>query len=166
MKVYFVKKEGGNLFGGDHFLSGAENYLLHKAMVYHDQQRIEAGGKEKVSDEVTGDLLEGARCVGPNRSEQWNGGVYIHLVLLAQGTTVDVFPYELCEAWLPEFSSNELTGLKITGVSGSLVVMAVGEDGVIERILQRNIDMTFVGQNMVIKLPVRETGLEGSGDVL
>jgi len=46
----FVEEKGGDSFGGDGFLSGAENYPLSKTMVYHDQERIEAGGGGKVGD--------------------------------------------------------------------------------------------------------------------
>jgi len=46
----FVEEKGGNSFGGDRFLSGAENYPLSKAMVYHDQERIETGGGREVGD--------------------------------------------------------------------------------------------------------------------
>jgi len=56
----FVEEKGGDSFGGDGFLSRAENYPLSKAMVYHDQERIEACGGRKVSDQIAGDLLEGS----------------------------------------------------------------------------------------------------------
>ena len=46
----FVEEKGGNPFGGDGLLSGAENYPLSKAMVYHDQERIKAGRGGKVGD--------------------------------------------------------------------------------------------------------------------
>ena len=59
-KVDFVEKERGNTFSSDVFLCGAENYPLCKPMVDHNQKGIEAGGDREVSDEVTGDLLEGA----------------------------------------------------------------------------------------------------------
>ena len=36
MKVDLVKKEGDYPLSGDGFLSGAENYPLHKAMVDHN----------------------------------------------------------------------------------------------------------------------------------
>ena len=36
-KVNFIEEEGGNPFGSDGFLCGAENYLLCKPMVDHDQ---------------------------------------------------------------------------------------------------------------------------------
>jgi len=45
-----VEEKGGDSFGSDSFLSGAENYPLSKAMVYHNQERIEAGGGWEVGD--------------------------------------------------------------------------------------------------------------------
>ena len=45
-----MEEKGGDSFGGDGFLSGAENYPLSKAMVYHNQERIEASGGGEVSD--------------------------------------------------------------------------------------------------------------------
>ena len=34
------------------------------------------------------------------------------------------------------------------------MIMTVGKDGTAEGVLQGNIDMTFVGQDVIIKLPV------------
>ena len=82
-KVYFVEKERSNPFSGDILLCGTENHPLSKPMVDHDQKRIEAGERREVGDKVTGDLLEGAGGGGANRSERWDGGVGICLVLLA-----------------------------------------------------------------------------------
>ena len=76
-KVYFMEEKGDYPFGGDRFLSGAENYPLHKAMVNHDQQRIKAKGGGEIGDEVTRDLLEGARGVGLDWSERGDGGVCV-----------------------------------------------------------------------------------------
>ena len=42
MKEDFVKKEGGDSFGGNGFLGRAKDYPLSKPMVYHDHERIEA----------------------------------------------------------------------------------------------------------------------------
>ena len=74
--------------------------------------------------------------------------------------------YELCKVWPPELGSNELTSLEITGVTSSLMVMTAGKDGTSERILWGNIDIAFVCEDMVVILPVRETGVEGSRDIL
>ena len=72
-----MEKECSDSFGGDHFLSGAENYPLCKAMVNHDHQGIKAGGCGGVGDEVTRDLLEGAGSMGFNQSKRQDGGVSI-----------------------------------------------------------------------------------------
>ena len=72
-----MKEKGGYSLCSDCFLGRAENYPLCKAMVNHDQQRVKAGGSGEVGDEVTRDLLEGARGVGFDRGEQWDGGVCV-----------------------------------------------------------------------------------------
>ena len=76
-EVYFVEEESGYPFSGDGFLSGAENYPLCKAMVNHDQQRIEARGSRKVGDQVAGDLLEGTRGVRLDGGERGDGGMCV-----------------------------------------------------------------------------------------
>ena len=63
-KKDFVKKEGGDSFGGNGFLGRAKNYPLSKPMVYHNHERIEAGGHGEIRDKVAGDLLERARGDG------------------------------------------------------------------------------------------------------
>ena len=72
-----MEKEGGSPFSSDGFLCGAENYPLCKAMVDHNQQGIETRGSREVSDEVTGDLLEGMRCMGIDWGEWGNGGMHV-----------------------------------------------------------------------------------------
>ena len=61
---------------------------------------------------------------------------------------------KLCKTQPPELRGDKLASLEITGVAGSFVVMAAGKDGAAEGILWGDIDMTFVGQDMVIELPV------------
>ena len=78
----------------------------------------------------------------------------IRFVLLTDGAAFNVFAHELHKPWPSELSSNKLTSLEITGVTSSLMVMTMDEDGTVERIIQGNIDATFVCQNMVVKLPV------------
>ena len=90
----------------------------------------------------------------------------VQLALLAHGAAFNIFVHEICETWPPRFKGDELVSFEITGVSGSLMVVATGKDGAMEEVLQGNVDTAFVSQNMVIVLPVRETGPEGSRDVL
>ena len=139
-----MEEEDSYPFGSDHFLSGAENYPLHKAMVNHNQQGIEAREGREVSDQVAGDLLEGARGVGLDRGEQGDGGVCVRFVLLACGTAFDVFAHKLRETRPPKFRADELAGLKVARVSGSLVIMAVGKNGAMEGVLQGDVDMAFI----------------------
>ena len=165
VEVDFVEEKGSHPFSGDHFLSGAENYPLRKAMVDHDQQRIKARGGGEVSDEVTGDLLEQARGVGLDQSERGDSGVRVGLVLLAYGTAFDILPYKLHEPRPPKFSSDELVSLQVARVSSGLMVIAASEDGVTEGVFQGNVDMTFVCEDVVIKLPVRKARPESGRDV-
>ena len=51
-------------------------------------------------------------------------------------------------------------------MSDSLVIMAMSEDGIAEGVPGENINMSLVGENMVIILPVQEMRLDGSGDIL
>ena len=66
-KEDFVEEEGGDPFGGNGFLGRAKNYPLSEPMVYHDQERIEAGGQGEIRDKVARDLLERARGDGFDR---------------------------------------------------------------------------------------------------
>ena len=54
----------------------------------------------------------------------------------------------------PELSSDKLASLEITRVTGGLMVVTAGKDGVTERVLRGDIDMTFVHEDMVIIFPV------------
>ena len=99
-------------------------------------------------------------------SKQTDGGVSVGLILLAHGVVFHVFLHKLCETQLPEVGSDKLASFEVTRVTSSLVIMAVGEDGVVERILGGNIDAPFIGQDVIVVLSVREVGLEGSRDIL
>ena len=75
VEVDLVEKEGGDPFCSDRFLGGAENYPLCKPMVNHNQERVKAREDQKVSDEITRDLLKGSRGKGPDGGERWDSGV-------------------------------------------------------------------------------------------
>ena len=151
-----MEKEGSYSFSGDCFLGRAENYPLCKAMVDHNQQRIETRGGREVGDKVARDLLEGARGVGFNWGEQQDGGVSVGFVLLACGTAFNVFVHKLYKIRPPKFRGNKLASLEITRVAGGLMVVAADEDELTEGVLWRNVDMTFIGQDIIIVFPVRE----------
>ena len=73
--------------------------------------------------------------MGPDWSEWWDGGVGVGFVLLAYGAALNILSYKLCKTQPPEFCGNELVSFEITGMSSSLMVMAVSKDGVTEGIL-------------------------------
>ena len=90
-----MEKESGYSLSGDHFLGETENYPLCKAMVDHDQQRVNAGGGGEVGDKVTRDLLKGVRGMRLDWGQWGDSGVRVQFVLLACSTALNVFSYEL-----------------------------------------------------------------------
>ena len=104
-------------------------------MVNHDQQGIKAGRDREVRDDVIGDLLEGTGCVRLNQGEQENHRMCVGLVLLAHSTVFNILVYKLCQTWPLEFGGNKLASLEITRVTGSLVIVAAGEDRMMEGVL-------------------------------
>ena len=59
-------------------------------MVDHDQKRVKASGEEKVSDEITGDLLEGTGAGRWNGKEGRPRWMHVDLVLLTRSTSSDI----------------------------------------------------------------------------
>ena len=102
----FVEEKGGDPFSGDGFLGRAKNYPLSKLMVYHDHERVKAGGYGEVCDKITRDLLEGAGGDGFNGRQGGYGGMGIGLVLLAEGAALDIAADKRGEAGPPEFSGD------------------------------------------------------------
>ena len=124
-----MEKDSGYPLGCDGLFGGTENYPLYKAMVNHDQQEIETGGDEEVSDEVTEDLLEGVGCMGFDQHEWGDNGTCVRLILLAYSAALYILLHKLHKTWLPKFESDKLAGFKIPEVTGSLMVVAMSEDG-------------------------------------
>ena len=102
----FVEKEGSDPLGGNGFLGRAKNYPLSKPMVYHNHERIEAGGDREICDKIAGDLLEGAGDDGFDGREGGYRRVCVNLVLLAEGTALDVAADEGSKAGPPEFGGD------------------------------------------------------------
>ena len=59
-----LKKDFGNVHRGGGLVARVEIYPLRKAMIYHNQNRVEATGGGQISDEIHGDLLEGVDTSG------------------------------------------------------------------------------------------------------
>ena len=58
--------------------------------------------------------------------------MHVRLILLTCGTALDIFAHELDKTWPPEFRSDELASLEITGVTDSFIVMTMSKDGAVE----------------------------------
>ena len=161
-----MEKECGNALGGDVLLCGTENHPLSKPMVDHNQKGIKTSGRREVGDKITRDLLERAGCGGANGGERQDGGVGISLVLLAGRTALNVLADVGGKAGPPELCSDELSRFQVAGVSGTFVIMATLENRVTEGVVIGDIDVTLIGQDACVDLPIGEVGTEGKRDVV
>ena len=133
-------------------------------MVDHDQKGIKATGKGKVSDQITGNLLEGAGARGWNREERGARRMGVDLVLLARGTPADITPDVRGKAWPPKLRGNELASFEDTGMASGGMVVVSSHDGVAQASISRDIDMVLVSQNASVIVPVRKARAESGGD--
>ena len=139
-----MEKEGGDPFSCNGFLGRAENYPLSKSMVYHDHERIEAGGQRKIRDKITRNLLKRTRGDGLNGRKGGYGGVRVNFVLLAEGTALDVAADIGGEAGPPEFGGDQLSRFQETGMTSGFMIMAALEDGTAEGVVRGDVDAAFV----------------------
>ena len=70
-----------------------------------------------------------------DQREWWESGMCIRLVLLACGTASNTFGHKLCKTGPPELRGDMLASFKVTRVACHLMVMAMGEDGMMEGVL-------------------------------
>ena len=94
--------------------------------------------------------------MGLDWGERWDSGVGVGFVLLAHGAAFNVFAHKVGKTWPPELSGNELASLEITRVSGSLMVMTLGKDRVMEGVLWGNVHGASVSEDVVVELSVGE----------
>ena len=166
VKEDFVEEKGGDPFGGDRFLSRAENYPLSKSMVNHDQERIKAHGDWEIHDEITEDLLEGAGSREFDWGEQWDSGMSIGLVLLACSTAFDIAADKGGQARPPELGSNKLAGFEEARVASRFMIMATCKDGMAKGVISGDVNTVFVCQNAGLHLPVSKARVKREQNVL
>ena len=99
-------------------------------------------------------------------SEQRNNEMYVRLVLLACGTTLNVSIHVLCKTRPPKLRGDKLASFKVIRVTGDFVVMASGDDRTVERVLRGDVDVIFICQDIVIVFPVEQTRPKNCRDVL
>ena len=109
------------------FLVG-QRITVCKAVVDHDQERIKAGGRGEISDEITRQLLEWTGGGGADGVKGRYCGVRVGLGLLAISAAFDIFSDELSEARPPIVSHHELAGFEISRVAGRGVIVASGHN--------------------------------------
>jgi len=90
--------------------------------------------------------------------------VRVGFVLLASSTAFDVFAYVRSKARPPKVGGDELAGFKVSGVSCGFVVVTTCENGVPDRVVIRDVDTAFVGEDSSLVLPIGEAGAEGEGN--
>jgi len=88
----------------------------------------------------------------------------VGFALLTNSTSFDVFSDIGCQAGPPVVCSDQLASLKISRVACGFVVMTALKDRVTERIVIRDIYMSFVGEDTGFMLPVGEARAEGGRD--
>ena len=143
-KTLWKKRDAIPLAVIDFFVGQRITPLVHKSMVYHNQERIEARGEGKISDKITGNLLEWAGCQGFD-GRQWRyDGVSVGFVLLASCTAFDISADIGGETWPPELSCEELMGFEEARVAGGFVIVTPCEDRAAEGVIIRDVDMAFV----------------------
>ena len=89
----------------------------------------------------------------------------VGLVLLADGTALNVVADIGGEAQPPELGSDELAGFKEARVASRCVIMAPFKDRTVEGIVGRDVDTAFVGEDARLSLPVGEVGMERNGNI-
>ena len=87
--VDIIEKEGSSAEGINSFVTRDENYPLHKAMVYHNHDRVKTGRGGKVGDEVDRDLLEGVKGGGGDRHKGGDMG-WVLIFICWQGAQTEM----------------------------------------------------------------------------
>ena len=98
-------------------------------MVDHDQKGIKTVGKREVGDEITGDLLEGARAGGWNREERGPRWMGVYFVLLARCASADIAAYVRGKAGPPKFGGDELASFENAWMACCGMIMVACHDG-------------------------------------
>ena len=90
----------------------------------------------------------------------------VRLVLLAEGTALDIASDEGSESGPPEFRGDQLTSFQEAGMASRLMIMAALKDCAVEGVVRRDIDVALVSKDAGFDLPVSESETEGERDVL
>ena len=92
--------------------------------------------------------------------------MHVSLVLLAEGTALNIAANEGGKSGPPEFSGDQLACFQEAGVAGRFMVMAAFEDGAAKRVIGGDIDMALVSEDACLDLPISKSRAKGKRDVL
>ena len=90
----------------------------------------------------------------------------VSLVLLAEGTALNIAVDEGGKSRPPEFSGDQLACFQEAGVAGRFVVMAVFENSAAKGVVRGDIDTALVSEDAGLDLPIGESRSKGERDVL
>ena len=108
-----VEKKLGHSCDTHCFGARGNNYPFTKAMVDHDHDRIEAIDWGEVSDEINGEVLEGAGALEGKGGDGWDHRMGEDLVHLANHASRNIFPDISEKAWPPVVLGKEGDGAKM-----------------------------------------------------
>ena len=129
-----------------------KNYPLTKAMVNHDHDRIKTIDQRKVSDEVDGEVLEGARALKGKRGDSWDCRMGEDLMCLANRTARNIVPDVDEKARPPIVLGKEGNGMKMAAMAAFKGAVS-GSNQIVAGQL-RDIEMSFVIESSIIKGPI------------
>ena len=92
--------------------------------------------------------------------------MHVNLVLLAQGTALNIAADEGSESRPPKFSGDQLACLQEAGVAGRFMIMAACKDSATKGVVCGDIDAALVSEDACFNLPISESRAKGERDVL
>jgi hypothetical protein len=110
-------------FHSDSFQARHDNYLLCKAVVDHDHDRVEPPRRRQISDEVDRQGGKGHGGSRGNGDQRRGHRVGIGFHLLTKGATLNIFTDIGAKARPPKVTLNKLLRFKMAGMARCGVVM-------------------------------------------
>ena len=130
-------------------------------MVDHNHNRIKAQGKEKISDQVNGELPERKRNGGQDRTKWGNGRMCVDFVLLANHAASDEVLDKGGETQPPKVTPKDRPGVENAHVTQEERRMDGVEESGAGR--GRNIHAIAKIKMSIVKQPIREAGMSEQG---
>ena len=92
--------------------------------------------------------------------------MHVNLVLLAQGTALNIAADEGRKSRPPELGGDQLVRFQEARVASRFMIMAACEDGAAKGVVRRDIDTALVSKDARLDLPVSKSRTKGEGNVL